>query len=80
MADERTELIEELDLLHRLPARRSLTNKNDLRRITRIEGSLTDLHGKDISLTVKELEAHLDSMLGSIHEFQGFLSRTKGRI
>lgn len=80
MSDDRTELIEELDLLRRLPAKRSLTNRNDLRRITRTEGSLTDLHGKDLVLSVKELEANLDSMLGSIKEYQGFLSRTKGRI
>ncbi|MCU0800151.1 MAG: hypothetical protein MUC62_10860 [Candidatus Thermoplasmatota archaeon] len=80
MAEEKNDLIEELDLLHRLPARRSLTKRDDIGRITSIGGSRTDLHERDISFTVTELEKNLDSMLGSIQEFQGFLSRTKGRI
>ncbi len=80
MTDEMTKLIEELDRLQGVPSRRSLTKKDDLVRITGTQGSLTDLNENELSSRVKDLERHLDSMLGSIQEFQGFLSRTKGRI
>jgi hypothetical protein len=48
--------------------------------MTSVTGSLTDPSTLDIFSTAQELERHLDMMLDSIHDYQGFLSRTKNRI
>ena len=80
MADDITDLIEELDTIQGPPGKRSLTKREDLGRMTSVTGSLTDPSTLDIFSTAQELERHLDMMLDSIHDYQGFLSRTKNRI